>query len=155
MPARPTAISAEAELQRKLAVELFNYTWTLIEKADRTPEETERMLNASHASRFFWGEVGESVNFARGEWQLARVYAVADLPTESIRHAEACLALCEEHGIGDFDLAVAYEALARAYAVAGDRDQASRYETLAREAAERIEDDDDRELVLGDLSTLP
>jgi DNA-binding transcriptional MerR regulator len=155
MPNRPTAISLEPDVQRKLAAELFNYTWTLIEKQDRTPDETERMLNASHASRFFWGLVGQTVNRARGEWQLARVYAAADLPAEAIRHAERCLALCEEHGIGDFDLAIAYEALARAYAVAGERDQVARYEALAREAAARIDDDDDRALVLGDLATLP
>ncbi|HLK43721.1 MAG TPA: hypothetical protein VKV34_10305, partial [Thermoleophilia bacterium] len=59
------------------------------------------------------------------------------------------------NGIGDFDLAFAYEALARAYAVAGDRDEAARWEALARSAAVDIGDDDDRELVLSDLSTLP
>jgi DNA-binding transcriptional MerR regulator len=156
MPKRPTSITAvEPETQRKLAAELFNYTWTLIEKQDRTPEETERMLNASHASRFFWGLVGNTVNHARGEWQLARVYSIADLPTDAIRHAESCLALTEEHGIGDFDLACAYEALARAHAVAGERDRSASYEALGREAAARIEDADDRELVLGDLETLP
>ena len=155
MPKRPTSVSLEPELQRKLAAELFNYTWTLIEKQDRTPEETERMLIASHASRVFGGLVGTTVNHARGEWQLARVYAIADLPTDALRHAELCLALTEEHGIGDFDLACAYEALARAHAVAGEDEQSARYEALGREAAARIEDDDDRELVLGDLSTLP
>ncbi len=156
MPARPTSISAaEPETQRKLAAELFNYTWTLIEKQDRTPEETEQMLNASHTSRFFWGLVGNTVNHARGEWQLSRVYSLAGLPTEAIRHAELCFALTEEHGHGDFDLACAYEALARAHAVAGERDVATRYEALGREAAARIEDEEDRELVLGDLSTLP
>jgi hypothetical protein len=154
VPKRPTGISLEPETKRKLAAELFNYTWTLIEKPDRTSEETERMLNASHASRLFWDEIGEPVNRARGEWQLARVYAVAELPTEAIRHAELCLALCEEHGIGDFDLAAAYEALARAHAVAGDRDQTARYEALARRAAEQIADADDRHHVLDDLATL-
>jgi hypothetical protein len=155
MPARPTALSFEPEAQRKLAVELFNYTWTLIEKQDRTPEETDQMLNASHASRFFWGLVGETVNHARGEWQLARVYAVAELPAEALRHAELCLALCEQDGIGDFDLAIAYEALARAHAVAGEREHATRFEALARETAARIDDADDRELVLADLASLP
>ena len=155
MPKRPTAISAaEPETQRKLAAELFNYTWTLIEKQDRTPEETERMLNASHASRFFWGLVGNTVNHpAASGSSLACTPLRISRPT--IRHAELCLALTEEHGIGDFDLACAYEALARAHAVAGERDQAARFEALGREAAARIEDADDRELVLGDLSTLP
>ena len=56
---------------------LFNFAWTLIEKADRTDDETELMINASHASWMHWSKVGKPVNFARSEWQLARVYAVA------------------------------------------------------------------------------
>ena len=42
------------------------------------------MLHAAHASRFHWGEVGEPVNFARGEWQISRVYAVLGRPEPAI-----------------------------------------------------------------------
>ena len=38
------------EQQRHLAADLFNFAWTLIDKADRTPEEAETMINAAHAS---------------------------------------------------------------------------------------------------------
>jgi hypothetical protein len=154
MPARPTSIPLEPEAQRRLGVALFNYVWTLLEKEDRTARETERMIDAAHASRLFWEGVGEPVNWARGEWQISRAYAVAGLAEPALRHAERCLELCQEHGIGDFDLAYAYEALARAAGRAGDRVAGRRYEQQAREAAEHIRDAEDRELVLRDLASL-
>ncbi|MBA3365103.1 MAG: hypothetical protein H0U03_04865, partial [Actinobacteria bacterium] len=68
-------MSLDAAERRQLAVDLFNFVWTLLEKADRTGEEDDTMLHAAHASRFHWGEVGAPVNLARGEWQVSRVYA--------------------------------------------------------------------------------
>jgi hypothetical protein len=49
-------------------------------------------------------------------------------------HARRCLEICEVNGIGDWDLAFAYEALARAWRVAGDRDQAARFLLQAKAA---------------------
>ena len=145
----------EPESQRNLGVELFNYVWTLLEKDDRTERESERMIDAAHASRFFWEEVGEAANHARGEWQISRAYATVGRVDPALHHARRCLAICEEHGIGDFDLAYAYEALARAHAGAGDTDTAARYREQAYQAADQVVDEEDRELLLSDLATLP
>jgi DNA-binding transcriptional MerR regulator len=155
MPIRPASVALEPALQRKTAADLCNFTWTLLEKPDRTERETDLMVHAAHASRFMWEDIGEPVNHARGEWQIARVYAVADRPEPALHHARRCLQIVEEHGVGDFDLACAYEALARAHATAGEREPAARYEGLGREAAARIADADDRELVISDLDALP
>jgi DNA-binding transcriptional MerR regulator len=155
MPIRPASVALEPALQRKTAADLFNFTWTLLEKPDRTERETDLMVHAAHASRFMWEDIGEPVNHARGEWQIARVYAVADRPEPALHHARRCLQIVEEHGVGDFDLACAYEALARAHATAGELEPAARYEALGREAAARIADADDRELVISDLDALP
>jgi len=150
-----TDTGLDAEQHRVAGIALFNYTWTLLEKPDRTERESDLMIHATHASRFFWEEIGEPVNHARGEWQIARVYAVVDRPEPALHHARRCLEIVEEHGVGDFDLACAYEALARAHATAGEREAAARYEALGRETAARIEEADERELVLGDLDSLP
>jgi hypothetical protein len=155
MPARPTSVSLEPQSQRQLAVDLFNYTWTLLEKADRTERESDLMIDAAHASRFFWEDVGEPVNHARGEWQISRVYATVGRAEPALYHAGRCLEICERQGIGDFDLAYAYEALARAHGVAGDADAAARYGQHAREAAELVAEPGDREHVFRDLETLP
>src|SRR5207248_10756027 len=123
--------------------------------ASGTERETDRMTNAAHASRFFWEDIGEPVHHARGEWQISRAYATARRAGPALYHAQRCLAICDEHGIGDFDLAYAFEALARAHGIAGDAQEAGQYRALAVEAAERIAEDDDRELLLNDVQTLP
>jgi hypothetical protein len=64
-----------SEDRRRLAVDLFNHVWTLLDKPDRTPAEDDEMIHAAHASRFDWAEVGAPVNLVRGEWQVSRVYA--------------------------------------------------------------------------------
>ena len=154
MPARPTSVSLEPALQRKLAVDLFNHVWTLLEKDDRSERESDLMIDAAHASRFFWEEIGEPVNHARGEWQISRVYSVLGRGEPALHHARRCLELCEQHAIGDFDLAYAYEALARASGVGGAGAEARRYAELAREAGRAIAEEDDREVFDADLSAL-
>jgi hypothetical protein len=145
----------EGQLHRKLAVDLFNYVWELLEKPDRTKEENDTMMHAAHASRFLWGQVGTAVNLARGEWQVSRVYSVLNRAEPSLYHARRCLEICKENGIGDFDLAYAYEAIARAMAVAGKRSESQHYQVSASEAGERIAEQDDRELFFNDLATIP
>ena len=112
------------------------------------------MLHAAHASRYHWGEVGEPVNLARGEWQCSRVYAVLGRAEPALWHARRCLALCEEHGIGDWDIAFAHEAIARALRVAGDDAGADAAVARARELAADIAEEEDRELLLSDLATI-
>ncbi len=51
--------------------------------------------------------------------------------------------------------ASAHEAIARAYAVSGDRDAAVRHRNLAAGLAAQLDDLDDRAVVDGDLATLP
>jgi hypothetical protein len=141
--------------RRALAAGLFNHVWTLLEARDRTPEQDDEMIHAAHASRYHWGEVGEPANRARGEWQCSRVYAVLGRAEPALWHARRTLEICKANGIGDWDLAFAYEALARASAVAGEVADTGRYLGLAREAATRIADDEDRRLLEADLATLP
>ena len=101
-----------------------------------------------------WSKVGKPLNFARAEWQLARVYAVAGLPERARHHGQHCLEICQANRLGSFDLAFAWEALARAHAVAGDT--AERGECLARahEAAAQIADEEDRKVLMADLETV-
>jgi hypothetical protein len=112
------------------------------------------MIDAAHASRLFWENVGEPVHHVRGEWQISRAYAAAGRSDEALHHAERCLALCQDSAVGAFDRAYAYEGLARAHAVARDADAVSRYSEMARAEAEQIAEAQDRALLLSDLETL-
>jgi hypothetical protein len=50
----------EQETHKKFAVDLFNLTWDLLDKPERSADEDDKMIHAAHASRFHWGEVGRS-----------------------------------------------------------------------------------------------
>jgi DNA-binding transcriptional MerR regulator len=141
---------------RRLGVDLFNYTWTFLEKENRTRDEEDEMLFATHASAYHWlhAEGAQPQNRARGEWQIARVYAVLERGEPAIHHAQRCLDHCQENGIGDWDLAFAYEALARAHKVAGNDGEFRRNLELAREAGAKIADAEDRELLEKDVDEL-
>ena len=148
-------VSTHAADERQAAVDLFNGVWRLIEQEDRTVEDDDRMLHMAHASRYHWGQVGTAANRGRGEWQCSRVYALLERAEPALHHARRYLEICREHGIGDWDLAFAYEALARASAVGGDKEQARSWTEQALAAAEDIAEDGERELVLADLETIP
>ncbi|MEY2567732.1 MAG: hypothetical protein QOE35_2261 [Actinomycetota bacterium] len=145
----------DADSERNMAAALFNHVWTLLDSANRSAADDAEMIHAAHASCFHWLQSGAPVNAARGEWQCSRVYAVLGRAEPALFHAHRCLAICEEHDIGDWDIAFAYEALARGCAVAGDHDQAGRFLELARTATAAIAEDDDRAAVQADLDTVP
>lgn len=140
--------------QRALAVSLFNDVWRLLEAEHRTPEQDDEMIHMAHASRYHWGPIGTAVNRVRGEWQCSRVYATLGRAEPALHHARRALDVCEQNGIGDFDLAFCYEALARASAVAGDAEATARWTARAADATEQIADPEDRDLVRADLATI-
>ncbi|CEG28793.1 hypothetical protein [Bacillus sp. B-jedd] len=141
-------------INRKLAIDLFNYAWDLIEKADRSEAEDDAMVNAAHASRFHWGRVGTPLHFARGEWQISRVYSLLGRSEPALYHAKKSLGLCLTNDLGQFDLGFAYEALARGYAVEGDELHRDENLALARQAAEKVEKKTDREWLLKNIDTV-
>lgn len=145
----------DPQTHREIGVALFNRTWSLLELEGRTAEQDVEMVHTAHASAYHWMQVGTPVNRSRSEWQCSRVYAATGRSEPAIWHARLCLEICEREGIRDFDLGFAYEALARAYAVAGDRDESARWLEQARSAAADVAESDDRELLRSDLATIP
>ena len=149
------AAGLEAGEERQLAIRLFNQVWDLLERDSRSGQDDDLMLHAAHASRYHWGQVGGPENLARGEWQCSRVYAVLGRAEPARHHAQRVLDICQANDIHDFDLAFAYEALARAAAVAGEYEEAKAMTEKALAACDSIADPEDRQLVLADLETIP
>jgi DNA-binding transcriptional MerR regulator len=151
-----SAETLDRETHRRLGADLFNKTWTLMEKEPRTSEEDDAMIHCAHAAAYHWLQVGTAANRARSEWQCSRMYTVVGHPAAALHHARRCLAICESEpgALEDWDLPFAYEALARASAVAGDRDEMARCLEQARSLGAAIADDDDRALLEADLATI-
>lgn len=151
----------DAAAHRRIGVDLFNHTWRLIEQAERTPDETDEMIHSAHASRWHWAraEGSTAASLARGEWQCARVYATLGRGEPAVWHARRAVAYAEAaaaHGEAEsWDVPSSYEAMARALAVAGDRDAAEDWRARARAATAAIDDPEDRQIIEQDLATLP
>jgi len=154
MEENKTGMMTEEQFHKKMAVDLFNRTWDLLDKSERTPEENDELVHAGHASRYHWGKVGKPLNLARGEQQLSHIYAVLKRAEPALYHGQRALEICQANGIADFDIAFAYEALARANAVAGNQPERDRYVELARAAADGIAKEDDRKYFLDQLETV-
>jgi hypothetical protein len=144
----------DESLHREWGKSLFNGVWDLIETVDRTPDDDALMIHRAHASLWHWLQVGTPVNAARGEWMCSRVYTVLSRDEPALYHARRVLDICERNGIGDWDISYAYEALARAYATAGDREQARQWLDKAQASVADVKEEEDREHLLEDLATI-
>jgi hypothetical protein len=142
---------------RALGADYFNKTWTLMELTTRTPEQDDEMIHCAHASAYHWQQVGTRANRARSEWQCSRVHVILGQIDQALYHARRCheIAAANEDGsMEDWDLAGAYEALARAHLAAGHREEAAHWAKLGRETTAALGDDDDRKVFEADFATI-
>lgn len=141
----------EREFHRKTARDCFNRTWDYLDKKDRSTADEKEILHLAHASRFHWALVGSPRNQAVGDWQISRVYAALNQHSLSLQFAKSSLETCQKNDLQEV-LATAFEAMARAYAVAKDYSSAKSYIEKAREQLSKLTlDDEDRETYLGQI----
>jgi hypothetical protein len=143
---------------RALGIALFNQTWDLMELPQRTVEQDDAMLHMAHASAHHWRSEGSGAtanNLARSEWQVSRVYTVLGRAEPAGYHARRCLQICQDSGIGDWDLGYAYEALARAAVTADDTEAARSWAGKAHAQLDQIPKEGERQHLREDLATLP
>ncbi len=145
----------DAEWHRLQAMEANNSTWELIDLADRGADGDEDMLRRAYAAAYHWDRAAGRTpgNSARADWLLSKVHLLVGRPETALHHAARCLAICEQHGLVDFDLAYAHEATARALQALGRSEEAARSWAAAK--AVPIADDEDREHVAEDLAVGP
>jgi hypothetical protein len=144
--------SLETEEHRRLGIDLYNRTWTLMDAPG------DEMLHCAHASAYHWMQSGgTTANRARSEWLCARAYTLLGRPEPALHHARRCLELVESAPaeMEEWDLAAAYEALARAHKAAGDESESARYKVLGLEAISKVADEEDRKHIEADLAAIP
>lgn len=143
----------DPDVERKLAAALFNETWRLLDKADRTAEEDTLMVHCAHASRFHWEAIGTASNRAVGEWQISRVYSVVSLGESALHHARLCMQYSATNAFRPFMNAYAHEAMARALSLS-DKVAARVHYQAALDLVPSIEDEEERKLLQSDLLTI-
>lgn len=143
------------EAHREFAKITNGRVWTLLEKEDRTQRENDELLYAAYASCYHWFNVGTGVHQQRGEYLIAKVYMSLNMPDQAVHHAARCFELTQQHQpeMKDFDIAFAYECLARAYAMRGSKDEGMKYYALAQEAGNKIKNSEDKQIFDCDLES--
>jgi hypothetical protein len=133
---------------RFFGVEANNAAWDVLENAERSPADLERAIHSGHASLHHWSAIGTAAHRARGLCLLAFLYAEAGDAVSAQRWARRCLEemTASPEGMADWDWAFGYEALARALAAAGDREEARAMKAKARELGDAIAEPEDKEV---------
>lgn len=135
-----------------LAPALFNASWGLLEKPDRDRNDEARLINMAHASLFHWRQIGEPVNILRGEWMIAHVYTLLSHKEAALYHAENALIKAQEIDAKDWDLAYAYEAMARAHALNQNSEEFQKFYHMAVDAGKLIKEEADRNQFNADMN---
>jgi hypothetical protein len=143
-----------AQAHYYFAVDFHRQTWEMLEKQGRTHFDDVRMLDYAHASLAHWRATGTAVRHQRGEWLVSHVHAVLGEGAQALKHAQLCHELLENNKdeMADFDFAFAYEAIARAYAINGDKAEAMKFIERAQKAGEAIQEQEDRETFFSDFN---
>jgi hypothetical protein len=144
------------QAHRYFSVACFNRAWDLINKQDRSPEEDEEMLRLSMASLYHWGQRMDVTerNLSVGYWQLSRIYTILRRADDARDFGQRCLEVSQAEDMPPIYLGYAYEALARAESLAGERAKMKAYFSMAQEAAESVTDLEDHNQLLSDLETI-
>jgi hypothetical protein len=140
---------------RYFAPTAFNLAWTFLDKPERTAEDADRLLEASYASLWHWRQRADCnpAKLAIGYWQLSRIYAVLGRAADAERYGQLSLASANDDG-QPFLRGYAYEALARASAVAGDSRAYRERLEQAQQWASRIEEADEKKGLEDDLASI-
>ncbi|WP_422383366.1 hypothetical protein [Roseibium album] len=142
---------------RALAISINQRTWFLLEKKNRSVDESDEMIHAAHASLWHWLQAGGPIQQQRGEWLIGRVYVVLGLRDQALRAATRVLELTKIHSadLQDFDHAYAYELMARALELTGKSTEAVENWQIAMDLGEQIAVTSDRENFERDLRSIP
>jgi len=120
----------------------------------RSTEENVDMLHTAIASLWHWSQREDvtSENLSIGYWQVARVYCLIGQPNNARRYG--LLSLTHVRELCPFYKGYAYETLARAEMLNGNRVIMLTHLEKARTMLEQIEDEEKRQLLLNDLETI-
>ena len=136
---------------KHFSAQCFNMAWGLIDKPDRTAEEDEQMIRLSLASLWHWTQRDDCTerNMSIGYWQVSRIYALVGQADAARKYGLLSLECSTEEE--PFYMGYAYEALARAESVAGNRKKMEDHLGKARRLAEDVSDVESRKILLADL----
>ncbi len=139
------------EFHKKIAIKTNGGIWSVLDKTSPSKDELDRALEMAFTSLYHWRQIGKPINIARGEYMISRVYADMGKGDAALYHAEQTLKLTEESDEkADFDMGFAYEVLAKAYSVTGDKDNCKKYKEMSQKVIDTL-GEEDKKISQGEL----
>jgi hypothetical protein len=148
---------------RFFSADCFNRAWDEMDKANRSPEDDETMLLLAFASYYHWTQRPDCTPTARSVscWQISRIYALLRQAQSASFWAGRSLGFSLEEGVEPFYRGYAFEALARAALLSARAESKSKLDQIAatylaqaHEEAEKIVDEESRQMLMADLASL-
>ncbi|HEV8501823.1 MAG TPA: hypothetical protein VGR63_09590 [Casimicrobiaceae bacterium] len=146
-------IPKDSPANRALAVGGNNLATALEEKRDRTPRETQAMLDAAQSALVHWRIAGTWVQEMWAHYRLARSRLCAGDAQGAIDSAVHCIALCDTNHAPPFEFFFGYAALALARRAAAENAAFEDARTRALALYESLADDE-RPLAAADLAAI-
>jgi len=145
------------EANKYFAVRFNNAIWPLLEKAGKTEEENNEIINLANATLLHWIKSSDcqNVNLHRGEYMIAIAYIEAKRKEPALYHAKRCKELSDEHAAenDDFDFPYALLAMAGALYLNGFKEDADKHLAEAVKLGEAIKGEGDKKIFIGDLKS--
>ncbi len=134
----------------------FNRAWDFIDQATRTVEDDNTMLQLSLTSLWHWTQREDctTTNLSIGYWQVSRVFSLLGQADKAREYGKLCLEEASKEGVLPYYKGGAYEALARAELIAGNREAMEFSIVKAREIAASLTNKEEKEMLLKDLATI-
>ena len=148
----PNALAVDDH--RRVAAITYNDCWDLLE-VERTPEQDRDLIGLALTSRYHWQQAGggaEELSIA--DWMVGRAFAAIGAGGPALDFARAAV----ERQAADTPpwlQASLQEGLARAFSASGDKAERDAAVVRARQILAAEPDAESRELIQGQLDTVP
>ncbi|UCE10615.1 MAG: hypothetical protein JSW61_01425 [Candidatus Thorarchaeota archaeon] len=145
------------EFHKKMGAHTNGGVWGVLDNASPTPEELDEALEQAYTSRFHWRKAGTLTNDVRAIYMISRVYSHMKKGEPALEYAERMLDLAmkaekeDAENWASFDMPFVYEAIAKAHAAAGNKDECKKFTKMSQELIDKLEDKQDRQICQGEL----
>lgn len=144
---------------RWFGIEFNNGIFPLLEKQDRTEEETEIMIAMAFASMLHLSSYSKHTiaNRARGENMIATALTYAERKEAALHHAKRNYEIIfkNKNDMADFDITYTLMVMARSHALNGDMANAKKYYDECVKSIEDIKDPEDKKICVSDFNSGP
>jgi len=145
------------EFHEKIGKQTNGGIWAVLDNEKPSADELEDALELAYTSRYHWKQVGTLTNDARAVYMISRVFSHMKKGEPAVRHANRMLDLAKKaekedsENWKDFDMPFVYEALAKAHAAAGNKEECKKYIKKSQDLVDKLPDEQDRQICQGEL----